>query len=253
MHESGGGAMPGSGFGGWVAEFEAERARREWIADPEWEHGVELPAVVARSLQKFQVGEDGDGANLRAKADRAGDPEYSAAVRLFVDEERNHARLLAELLGAAGVPLLDGHWSDGIFVRVRRLLGLRTELMVLMVAELVAVEYYRSLRDGLADPLAREVTDRILYDERRHIPFHVRRLHQSFAELGPVARPFAHLTWLLLALAGALFVAVDHGPALHAVRVSRGRFLLAVTRHAWSVGAQLTARDGRAPADSFAG
>ncbi|MEV7216256.1 ferritin-like domain-containing protein [Kitasatospora cineracea] len=235
-----------------MAEFEAERARREWIADPEWEHGVELPAVVARSLQKFQVGEDGDGAGLLAGADRAGDPEYSAAVRLFVEEERNHARLLAELLGAAGVPLLEGHWSDGIFVRVRRLLGLRTELMVLMVAELVAVEYYRGLRDGLADPLAREVVGRILYDERRHIPFHVRRLQQSFAELGPVARPSAHLAWLLLALAGALFVAVDHGPALHAVRVSRGRFLLAVARRAWAVGARLTARDGRAPADSFA-
>ncbi|GLW67781.1 hypothetical protein Kpho02_00800 [Kitasatospora phosalacinea] len=243
--------MPGSGFDQWVAAFEAEKARREWIADPEWARGVELPAVVARSLQKFQVGEDGDGANLRAKADRAGDAAYAAAVRLFVDEERNHARLLAELLGAAGVPLLDGHWSDGIFVRVRRLLGLRTELMVLMVAELVAVEYYRSLRDGLADPLAREVTDRILRDEQRHIPFHVQRLHQSFGELAPSARPFAHLAWLLLALAGALFVAVDHGPALHAVRTSRGRFLLAVTRHAWTVGTQMAARGGRTAAEAL--
>jgi len=241
--------MPGGGFGEWVAAFEAERARREWIADPEWERGVELPAVVARSLQKFQVGEDGDGANLRAKADLAGDAAYAAAVRLFVDEERNHARLLAELLGAAGAPLLHGHWSDGVFVRVRRLLGLRTELMVLMVAELVAVEYYRSLRDGLADPLAREVTDRILRDEQRHIPFHVQRLRQSFGELAPAARPFAQLSWLLLALAGALFVAVDHGPALHAVRTSRGRFLLAVTRHARAVGTRMAAQGGRTAAE----
>ncbi|MGW4805417.1 ferritin-like domain-containing protein [Kitasatospora sp. NPDC004272] len=245
--------MPGSGFDEWVAAFEAEKARREWIADPEWGHGVELPAVVVRSLQKFQVGEDGDGANLRAKADLAGDAAYSAAVRLFVDEERNHARLLAELLGAAGAPLLDGHWSDRIFVRVRRLLGLRTELMVLMVAELVAVEYYRSLRDGLADPLAREVAGRILRDERRHIPFHVQRLRQSFAELAPSARPFAQPAWLLLALAGALFVAVDHGPALHAVRASRGRFLGAVARHARVVGARMAAREGRAVADPRAG
>ncbi|QKW22531.1 ferritin-like domain-containing protein [Kitasatospora sp. NA04385] len=245
--------MPGSGFGEWVAEFEAERARRERTADPRWERGAELPATVARSLQKFQVGESGDGANLRTKADQAGDGAYAAAVRLFVDEERNHGRLLAELLGAAGVPLLDGHWSDGIFVRVRRLLGLRTELMMLMVAELIAVEYYRSVRDGLPDPLTREVTDRILRDERRHIPFHVLRLQQSFEELPPPARPFAHLAWLLLALAGALFVAVDHGPALHAVRASRTRFLLAVTRHAWAVGTRMAARDGRAAADPLAG
>lgn len=34
------------------------------------------------------------------------------------------------------------HWSDAIFVRLRRLLGLRTELMVLTVAEVVALSYY---------------------------------------------------------------------------------------------------------------
>ncbi|WP_404868094.1 ferritin-like domain-containing protein [Kitasatospora griseola] len=233
--------MSESEFTSWVAEFEAEKTRRARTADPDWSRGAGLSAEIARSLQKFQVGENGDGANLRAKADRAGDAAYSAAVRLFIDEERNHARLLAELLDAAGHPLLNGHWSDKIFVRVRRLLGLRTELMVLMVAELVAVEYYRSVRDGLADPLTREVTARILRDERRHIPFHVLRLQRSFAELPSTTRPFMTLIWLLLTTAGALFVAIDHGPALHAVRTTRTRFLLTVARHAWTVGAQLAA------------
>ncbi|MFE9745814.1 hypothetical protein ACFYOT_12980 [Saccharothrix saharensis] len=60
-------------------------------------------------MQKFQVGEAGDGANLIAKADGEGD--YSRAVRLFVAEEQNHARLLALLLSSAGATTIAGHWS----------------------------------------------------------------------------------------------------------------------------------------------
>ncbi|OEV25973.1 hypothetical protein AN219_25485, partial [Streptomyces nanshensis] len=67
------------------------------------------------------------------KADQAGDPDYGQAVRLFIAEEQNHARLLARLLTAGGVATLPGHWSDVVFVRLRRLLGLRTELLMLMI------------------------------------------------------------------------------------------------------------------------
>lgn len=52
-------------------------------------------------IQRFQVGEDGDGANLGGKVDQAGgDTDYAQAVRLFIVEEQNHARLLAWLLAA---------------------------------------------------------------------------------------------------------------------------------------------------------
>ncbi|WP_157815663.1 hypothetical protein [Kitasatospora sp. CB02891] len=71
------------------------------------------------SCGRLQVGENGDGADLRTKADRVGDAVYSAAMRLFSDEERNRAWLLAELLDA-GHLLLNGQWSDKKFVRVCR-------------------------------------------------------------------------------------------------------------------------------------
>ncbi|TQF02477.1 ferritin-like domain-containing protein [Kitasatospora acidiphila] len=231
--------MSEDGFADWVAEFEGERARRARLEEPRWEWGANLPATVCRSLQKFQIGEDGDGRNLIGKADLAGGPHYAAAVRLFIGEESNHARLLARLLETAGVATLTGHWSDRIFMRVRRLLGLRLELMVLMTAELVAVEYYRDLRDGVADPLTREVAARILRDEQRHIPFHTRRLHDSIAELPIALRPLAVTGWRLLLLAAALFVAVDHGPALHSLRASRTGFVLGVLRSSVPVAAGL--------------
>ncbi|GAA2826132.1 hypothetical protein GCM10010441_58260 [Kitasatospora paracochleata] len=233
-------------FTAWVDHFTDEATRRGRRGDPDWDTGVTLPDTVWRSLQKFQVGENGDGANLIGKAELAGDPSYTAAVRLFVAEEQNHARLLARLLAADGRPTLDSHWSDRIFVRVRRLFGLRLELMVLMIAELVAVPYYRTVRDGAGSPLAREVAGRILADERRHIPFHCDRLRASVAELPAAARPAVMFAWRLLLLAAAVFVAVDHGPALHALRMPRTRFALEVVRSAGPVVTAILAPHGTA-------
>ncbi|MFJ8039185.1 ferritin-like domain-containing protein [Kitasatospora sp. NPDC096147] len=226
-------------FARWVDHFEAEAARRSATADPDWSAGAHLPDPVWASLQKFQVGEDGDGANLIGKADLAGDPHYARAARLFVAEEQNHARLLARLLAAGGRATLDGHWSDRVFVLVRRLLGMRTELLVLMIAELVAVPYYRAVRDGAGDPLASRVAGLIMADEQRHIPFHCDRLADSLAELGPTARKVTVAGWRVLLLAAALFVAVDHGPALRALRAGRLRFMRDVFRMSGPVAAEI--------------
>lgn len=216
--------LPG-GFADWARRFEQEDRHRRVRPDPDWARGACLHQAVWVSIQRFQVGEDGDGANLVAKAEQAGDPDYAHAVKLFVAEEQNHARLLARLLTAGGMPVLTGHWSDRVFVRLRRLMGLRTELLVLMIAEGVALRYYRALRDGAGDPLTSDVAARILADEQRHVPFHCERLHASFRELPrPARRPVA-AAWRLLLCAVCLVVAADHGAALRELGLGRLRFV----------------------------
>jgi hypothetical protein len=202
----------------WLKDFEAEAERRRQREDPPWERGANLHPDVARSVQRFQVGEAGDGANLIAKA---GGGSYLAAVKLFVAEEQNHARMLAELLGAAGVPTITAHWSDTVFVRLRRALGLRLELMVLLIAEVVALRYYRALRDGTGDPLVTQVAARILADEERHVPFHCHRLEIGFRTLGKPLRAVVFAGWRVLLLGVAITVAADHGPALRRLGVGR--------------------------------
>jgi hypothetical protein len=113
------------------------------------------------------------------KADAAGDPGYAAALRLFVSEEENHARLLALLLRAGRATKQAGHWSATAFARLRHVPGLRTELLLLMVAEVVALRCYRALRAGSGDPLTSEVAGRILAAEERHVPFHCARLRTA--------------------------------------------------------------------------
>jgi hypothetical protein len=171
-----------SAYAGWTRQFAARAEDRgTGRSEPDWGRGARLHPAIVRSVQRFQVGESGDGANLLRKAAEAGPSDYADAARLFVAEEQNHARLLALLLGAADAPLLTWHWSDAVFVRLRRALGLRLELMVLLIAEVVALGYYRALRDGANSPLTSQVAASILADERTHVPFHCQRLRDEFA------------------------------------------------------------------------
>src|SRR5436853_6547379 len=82
----------------WTAYFERNRASRLTIP---WEREIlvepHLRAPLIRSLQRFQVGEQGDGLHLRAAAAATGDADYAYAIALFVAEEQEHARLLALL------------------------------------------------------------------------------------------------------------------------------------------------------------
>lgn len=200
------------------ARLRAERVERQPL-------GGHLHSALIRSIQRFQAGEDGDGASLIAAADRAGDPVYAAAVRLFVAEEQSHAVRLANVLRYAGADTIGGHWTDTVFVLIRRAGGLRLELLTLMLAEVVALRYYRALRDGSGDDYVGDVAGRILADEERHVPFHIARLRQGFADTPLPGRVAAGAGWWVLMAGAAGVVAADHGGALKALGVTRRRFL----------------------------
>src|SRR5215831_5545739 len=140
----------------WLNYFEYNRDHRDEIP---WERPIELEpqlrAPLARSLQRFQVGESGEGRHLRRQAAKRADPTYQAAIDLFIKEEQEHARLIAGILRKLGAPLLERHWSDGCFILLRRLFGLHHELLVLLMPEIIAKRYFRALRDGFADPVIR--------------------------------------------------------------------------------------------------
>ncbi|MFF8444875.1 ferritin-like domain-containing protein [Streptomyces californicus] len=231
--------MNSTGYGDWIRDFETARRQRAGQGDPDWRTGEPLHPAIRRSVQRFQVGEDGDGAELITKAEAAGDAEYASAVRMFVAEERNHARLLALLLASGDAPTIASHWSDRIFVTLRRALGLRLELLVLMIAEVVALRYYRALRDGGEDALTREVAGRVLADEERHVPFHCHRLRRALRPLPAPARVLVTSGWRAALAAACLVVAVDHGPALRRLGVGRGRFAVEVVRSSGPIAAAM--------------
>ncbi len=137
----------------WLGYFHLNAEKRREIP---WREGVRVAppirAELVRSLQRFQLGESGDGIWLRRNA--SGEPvEYRHAQDLFIKEEQEHARLMGRVLDLLNAPRLRWHWTDWCFERVRRLLGLKLEVLVLLVAEMIAKRYFRALREGVDDVL----------------------------------------------------------------------------------------------------
>lgn len=130
---------------------------------------------IAKSVQIFQLGESGEGRHLRNCAqvwiDRGGDPDYLAALTLFVQEENRHADWLGQFLAQEDVPLLQEQWSDGCFRFLRHLAGLRTSISVLVTAEILAQVYYLALLRATNSPALQSICKRILRDERAHVTF----------------------------------------------------------------------------------
>jgi hypothetical protein len=223
-------AREASEFSRWIDHFEHNATVHARVdAAIDFDAECRLSDVVRRpliaSVRRFQLGESGDGAQLLRKAAQAGDHEYLSAARLFIAEEQQHAALLLRLLGYLGGEPMSSHWSDAIFVRLRRLMGLRTELMVLTVAEVVALSYYGGLAAAGPDSVVRTVAARIVDDEQAHVQFQKQRLRAGFADSRVPVRLLAFGLWWVTAVGATVVVAVDHGRLLDAIGYRRTRFI----------------------------
>jgi len=209
----------------WHTYFEQNRRQRREVP---WALGItvepHLRTPLIRSLQRFQVGETGEGRHLKAGAAATGDSEYAATIDLFIAEEHEHARLLAQILDALAAPCLTNHWSDALFVAVRHLMGLKLELIVLLSAELIAKRYYHALYEGTDDPVLRAIFAQICADEEGHIGFHSDFLHTAWAAQPSANQWVIRTGWQLFFWLVALVVTWDHRSVLYAVQVTPVRF-----------------------------
>jgi hypothetical protein len=247
----------------WLAHFRRNRQNRP---EPDWGAPVTLPAQVVRplvrSLEQFQLGDGGGPACLiawDAERFRSQSPAARALVDLWFAEEREHARLLGAAVARFGGQPIRGHWSFTAFCLTRRWFGVRFELTVLLLTEIVSTAYYRLLRRHADDPALRSACGLILRDEAGHVAFHRDRL----ARAGRAGRagygPAWELVFRALGLAAASVLWVSHAPGLRAVGATGREFY----REVWleisrfvrrlrgeSLG-QVTA--GPAPAEEFGG
>jgi hypothetical protein len=209
----------------WLNYFEQNREHRRTIP---WRDGINIdPRLVkpfVRSLQRFQIGESGEGRHLRAAANTTGDCDYIKSIDLFIKEEQEHARLMAEILKRLHAPLLTSHWSDGCFILLRRLFRLNQELMVLLTPEIIAKRYFRVLHDRIDDASVKAVCAQILHDEEGHVAFHIEYLRRAFANLSVPSRALLRGAWRMLFRLSMLVVVLDHRSLLKACGVSTASF-----------------------------
>lgn len=222
-------------FDVWLAHFRANPTRQRAIeAQVDWSAPCTLDPPVrdafVHSFQRFELGEDGDGARLLAKAERAGDVVYLAALRLLVAEEQRHSALFRRGLDHLGGDRLAAHWSDRAFTLLRRSLGLRTEVALFLVAEVVAMRYFVALERHAPDPVLRGIGRRIATDERDHLRFQIDRLRVGFRHAPAGVRAAVGAAWTVVALGATVVVVGDHRAALRACGIRPAAYAVTAVR-----------------------
>ena len=211
----------------WLIYFQDNRLNR---SEPKWNSPSPLDryvqCVLAHSLSHFQLGETGEGSFLMAHAQLQLPEEtaYHEALRLFVAEENEHARLLERLVERFGGTTIQRHWTQLLFRVVRRAFGFKFEIQALVIAELVGTAYYRLLHLRARDAVLEDTCALILRDEARHIDFHAEWLGDFQSRLLPLERAMWTAQFQILFAGAAQIAWTDHRHCLHLMGSSRCEF-----------------------------
>ncbi|MGO8999082.1 MAG: hypothetical protein ACLQVI_37620 [Polyangiaceae bacterium] len=209
----------------WRRYFEENRDRPSPPVGSMAELDAPLRAALVRSLGRFYLGESSEG-RIAKEAAQSCDPALDGAMResigLYIREEGRHAREIASALRALGAPLPTRHWSESLFRRGRRLLGLRTKMMVIGAAEVVGVVYYGLLAERIP-PLA-AMARTIARDEEKHLEFQAEyfaRVLRGSGVAGVAGCALAAAGFATIVSCAVTTFAVDHAPLLAQLSVSR--------------------------------
>lgn len=167
----------------WAACF-SRNARRKPVIEFTAENYLteREKRLIFPSIRMFHAGEASDGKHLLETVDRyvekSGDEPYRKAMKWFVAEENRHSSYLAKYMEYYGVKPRRTIWLDRWFRRLRKLGGLKGEVIVLVTAEMIALSYYRALA-GCTDSLVlKRICRQMLHDELRHIVFQSSTLYK---------------------------------------------------------------------------
>jgi hypothetical protein len=222
----------------WLGYFEGntrdDRAPASSLKD---EVPAELRSSLAISLGRFQLGESAGGRiheEITTHPDAVLDAPTRRSVQLYIEEEWRHSRELAMMIRALGGQTQAAHWTNGAFTACRRILGLRTKMMTLAIAEVIGIVYYRALASGIGSPALAESLRRIANEESQHLDFQAAFFdHAILLAPAPLQPPYRWLLrGLMLAIFGAalLVLLVDHGRILRRAGASTNGLLTASWR-----------------------
>lgn len=215
----------------WCARFAANGETDDEIPwDDEYRLAPDEREAIEASVQQFQLGEGSQGRRLLRRGEAfataaEGDPDFVAALRLFVAEEQRHSEYLRRFMEREGISVLSKHWVDWAFRRFRALAGLELALRVLVTAEIIAVPYYRALRGATKSPVLRAISTRILRDEAGHLAFQASMLARLGAGRHRVLRRAVRTTHAVFLAGTAALVWATHRRVFAAARKQAGSFL----------------------------
>jgi hypothetical protein len=218
----------------WIEHFTRNRQNRP---EPDWSAPVNIsPCVLApmlRSVEQFRLGDGGGPASLIAfnrETFRSRTAELRQIVDLWFAEEAEHARLLGCAVRRFGGRIITSHWSFTAFCLCRRVLGVRFELQVLTLTELVSTGYYRMLRNHSPDGPLAAMCELILRDEAGHVAFQRDRLVADGVPRPELRGWLWRIQFLVCGYAAGTVLWLSHAPCLKAIGGSRNEFYSEITR-----------------------
>ncbi len=141
-----------------------------------------------------------------------------------------HARLLGCAVRRFGGRIITSHWSFTAFCLCRRVLGVRFELQVLTLTELVSTAYYRMLRSHSPDGPLAAMCELILRDEAGHVAFQRARLTDAGCPKPGLHGWLWRIQFLLCGYSAGTVLWVSHAPCLKAIGGTREEFYSEITR-----------------------
>jgi hypothetical protein len=218
----------------WIEYFARNQQNRR---EPDWTAPINIPpsvlAPVLRSIEQFRLGDGGGPASLiahNAESFRGRTEEVRRIVDLWFKEEAEHARLLGCAVKRFGGRFIYSHWSFTAFCLCRRVLGVRFELQVLTLTELISTAYYKMLRKYSPDGPLAAMCELILRDEAGHVAFQRDRIAASGCPRPGLRGWLWRIQFLLCGYAAGTMLWVNHAPGLKAIGGTRAEFYSEVTR-----------------------
>lgn len=196
----------------WLIHFLQNRHERVRIA---WPSDGELAAAVRQPVADWLAWMAQVNAASRqrliewARCRCASDPAYPQAIRLFVKEEQHHGDLVRRYLELRGLSAAPVGGLRAAARAVLRPLGLRFELSVLLLSEILCLAMNRAIIERVSDPTLKDLLTQIIHDHECHLTFHRERLTTEFADFNFVRRNLRR--WRLR----GMFAAAVHGAAAY--------------------------------------
>ncbi len=219
----------------WVAYFRHNLAH---LLPIPWERIAISPQEyddVIASLRSWQIGETSDGSHLlrtaQRYAEKANDPAFVDAIKLFIGEEQRHGETLGRFLDSVSVPRKTRDWGELLFRTCRHaLLRVESNASVIVMVEVHAMLYYAAVRRATSSPVLRQVCSQLLRDEVPHIRFQCERLAMLHRGRNRVFRAVTLGTHRAFFTTLTLAVWFGHGRTLRAGGLTFRRYW----RNAWT-------------------
>ena len=218
----------------WIEHFARNKHNRP---EPDWTApsnvSPETLAPMLRSIEQFRLGDGGGSASLIAfdrENFRSRTNEMRQIVDLWFAEEAEHARLLGCAVRRFGGRIITSHWSFTAFCLCRRVFGVRFELQVLTLTELVSTAYYRMLRSHSPDGPLAAMCELILRDEAGHVAFQRDRLVDRGCPKPGLRGLVWRIQFLICGYAAGTVLWISHAPCLKVIGGTRREFYSEITR-----------------------